>query len=273
MSEAVVQTRAKSSALVELKGIEKSFSGRWILRGVDLTLAPGEIVTILGGSGTGKSVLLKHIIGLLRPDRGRVFIEGRDMTDIAEPEWVQVRKSFGYVFQGAALFDSLSVLENVAYPMREHLNPSESEVKQRVAACLAAVGLSGVEAQMPAELSGGMRKRVGVARAIAMEPDVLLYDEPTTGLDPGNSRRIGDLVLSLRERLGAGSVIVTHDLDLCEAVSDRVVLLADGRFVVEGTPAEIRSSHDPAVREFLEGSDGDGLRAGHHPAIEGGTDQ
>ena len=117
------------------------------------------------------------------------------------------------------------------------------------------------------------RKRVGVARAIAMEPDVLLYDEPTTGLDPGNSRRIGDLVLSLRERLGAGSVIVTHDLDLCEAVSDRVVLLAEGRFVVEGTPAEIRSSQDPAVREFLEGSDGDGPRAGHHPAIEGGTDQ
>ena len=272
MSAAAASSNPVSEARVALRGIEKGFGGRAVLRGVDLTVAPGKITTILGGSGTGKSVLLKHIIGLLRPDRGRVFVAGQDVTEFTEAEWVGVRKGFGYVFQGAALFDSLSVLENVAYPMREHQDPSEAEVRRRVADCLEAVGLSGIEAQMPAELSGGMRKRVGVARAIAMEPDVLLYDEPTTGLDPGNSRRIAELVLSVRARLGAASVIVTHDLTLCEAVSDHVTLLAEGRFAVEGTLAEIQSSSDPAVREFLEGDRGDGPTQGRRPSAEGGTD-
>ncbi|MFP8874978.1 MAG: ABC transporter ATP-binding protein [Myxococcota bacterium] len=272
MSAAATNADLVNDARIALRGIEKGFGGRPVLRGVDLTVAPGKIVTILGGSGTGKSVLLKHMIGLLRPDRGRVFVAGRDVTELGEAEWVEVRKGFGYVFQGSALFDSLSVLENVAYPMREHQDSSEPEVKRRVADCLEAVGLSGIEAQMPAELSGGMRKRVAVARAIAMEPDVLLYDEPTTGLDPGNSRRIGELVLSVRARLGAASVIVTHDLALCETVSDHVALLAEGRFAVEGTPAEIRSSSDPAVREFLEGHGGDGPRPGHRSGTEGGID-
>lgn len=253
MSAPAFHSPPAENCRVELRGIQKSFAGRVVLRDIDLRLVPGEIVTILGGSGTGKSVLLKHLIGLLRPDRGQVLVEGRDVTGISEAEWVEVRKAFGYVFQGAALFDSLSVFENVAYPLREHQYASGEELERRVSDCLEAVGLSGVEAQMPAELSGGMRKRVGVARAIAMEPDVILYDEPTTGLDPGNSRRIGELVLRLRKRLGAASVIVTHDLALCDAVSDRVALLADGRFVIECAPEELRSSSDSAVREFLEG--------------------
>ncbi len=240
-------------AALALSGVWKSFGGLEVLRGIDLQVAPGEIVTILGGSGSGKSVTLKHMIGLLRPDRGRVFVDGEDVTLYSERAWVEVRRRFGYVFQGAALFDSLSVAENIAFPLREHLKWSEREVRERVRECLAAVALPGIEQKMPAELSGGMRKRVGVARAIALEPSVILYDEPTTGLDPANSRRIGQLILALRKRLRATSVVVTHDLEVCFSVSDRIVLLKDGQLVVEGTPEEIRASSHPDVREFVGG--------------------
>jgi phospholipid/cholesterol/gamma-HCH transport system ATP-binding protein len=238
---------------VELSGLEKAFGSNRVLRGIDLRVERGEIFTLLGGSGTGKSVLLKHVIGLLSPDAGRVIVDGRDVTALSDREWVEVRKRFGYVFQGAALFDSLSVLENVAYPLREHLKLTRAELERRVAVCLEAVGLSGIEALRPAELSGGMRKRVGVARAIALEPDAILYDEPTTGLDPANSKRIGQLIASLRERLQVTSMIVTHELDLCFAISDRVGLLAEGRLVANGRAQEIRSSEDTLVRAFLEG--------------------
>ena len=242
-----------AAAAIELRGIWKSFGSNTVLRGVDLKVRPGEIVTILGGSGSGKSVCLKHVIGLLRPDSGQVFVGGDDVTAYSERAWVEVRKQFGYVFQGAALFDSLSVAENIAYPLREHLKWREAEIAARVAECLAAVALPGTEELMPAELSGGMRKRIGVARAIALEPSVILYDEPTTGLDPANSRRIGQLILALRRRLGATAVVVTHDLEICFTVSDRIVLLKGGNFVVEGTPDEIRASSHPDVLEFLEG--------------------
>lgn len=247
------QSNPQPSAAVALRGIWKAFGRLEVLRGIDLEVAPGEILTILGGSGSGKSVTLKHMIGLLRPDRGSVFVDGDDVTFHSERAWVDVRKRFGYVFQGAALFDSLSVAENIAYPLREHLKWSEQEIGARVRECLAAVALPGVEEKMPAELSGGMRKRVGVARAIALEPSVILYDEPTTGLDPANSRRIGQLILSLRKRLRATSVVVTHDLEICFTVSDRIVLLKDGEFVAAGTKDEIRASSHPDVREFLEG--------------------
>jgi len=240
-------------AALALSGVWKSFGGLEVLRGSDLQVAPGDIVTILGGSGSGKSVTLKHMIGLLRPDRGRVFVDGEDVTLYSERAWVEVRRRFGYVFQGAALFDSLSVAENIAFPLREHLKWSEREVRERVRECLAAVALPGIEQKMPAELSGGMRKRVGVARAIALEPSVILYDEPTTGLDPANARRIGQLILALRKRLRATSVVVTHDLEVCFSVSDRIVLLKDGQLVVEGTPEEIRASSHPDVREFVGG--------------------
>ncbi len=242
-----------ASPILALHEVEKSFGSNHVLRGIDLQIAPGEIITLLGGSGTGKSVLLKHMIGLLRADRGAVWVDGRDVTRLGERDWVELRRRFGYVFQGGALFDSLSVLENVAYPLREHLSMPEAELLERVAWALESVGLAGIEAMMPAELSGGMRKRVAVARAISLEPDVILYDEPTTGLDPANSRRIGELIVSLRDRLGVTSVVVTHELDLCFAISDRVALLKDGRLVACDDAERIRTSTDPAVRAFLAG--------------------
>ena len=244
---------AAAPPFLELRDVHKSFGPKAVLRGIDLAIRTGEIFTLLGGSGTGKSVMLKHMIGLLRPDRGRVIVAGRDTTPLREREWVALRKRIGFVFQGSALFDSLSVFENVAYALREHLRLRPAELAGRVAACLESVGLAGIEALMPAELSGGMRKRVAVARAIALEPDAILYDEPTTGLDPTNSRRIGELIVDLRDRLGVTSVIVTHELELCFAISDRIGLLAEGRLVETGAPAELRASPRAEVQEFLRG--------------------
>ncbi|MEE9607553.1 MAG: ABC transporter ATP-binding protein [Myxococcota bacterium] len=249
MSQAV----PASETLVELRNVWKAFRGEQVLRGVDLAIRNGETFTILGGSGTGKSVCLKHMIGLLKPDSGQVFAFGREITDLSEERLVDVRKAFSMVFQSAALFDSLSVYENVAYPLREHLDGSEAQISERVRTCLEAVGMPGAEPLMPAELSGGMRKRVGVARAIALEPRVILYDEPTTGLDPANQRRIGELIRSLQQRLRVTSVVVTHELELCFAVSDRVALLKGGRITAEGTAEEMRESTHPDVRAFLAG--------------------
>ena len=241
------------SCAVEMQGVEKSFRGTPVLRGVDLSIGRGETFTILGGSGTGKSVCLKHMIGLLRPDAGRIFVEGREIGNLSEDELIDVRIQVSMVFQGAALFDSLSVFENIAYPLREHREWGDARIEERVSACLEAVGLAGSEALMPAELSGGMRKRVGVARGIALEPRTILYDEPTTGLDPANQRRIGELIRSLQQRLGMTSVIVTHELELCFAISDRVGLIKNGRIVATGSAAEMRSSDHPDVRAFLAG--------------------
>jgi phospholipid/cholesterol/gamma-HCH transport system ATP-binding protein len=246
-----------SAPAIEFRGVVKAFRGRAVLRGVDLRIAEGETFTILGGSGSGKSVCLKHMIGLLHPDAGRILVHERDVTDLPEAEWVALRREFGMVFQSAALFDSLSVYENVAYPLREHLDWEEDRVSERVAHCLASVGLAGVEAQLPAELSGGMRKRVGVARAIALEPRIVLYDEPTTGLDPANARRIGELIRSLQQRLRVTSVVVTHDLALCFAVSDHVALLQGGLIAASGRAAEMRQADHPALRAFVEGDDAD----------------
>jgi len=244
---------APEPPFIVLEGVEKHFGSNRVLQGIDLEVHRGEIFTLLGGSGTGKSVLLKHIVGLLRPDAGRIRIEGRDVSGLREPEWVELRKRIAYVFQGAALFDSLAVLENVAYGLREHLALSRAELERRVAECLESVGLQGIERRMPAELSGGMRKRVGVARAIALEPEAILYDEPTTGLDPANAKRIAQLIAALRRRLAVTSVVVTHDLELCFAISDRVGLLGRGRLLAVGTPEQIRDSKLPEVREFLAG--------------------
>jgi phospholipid/cholesterol/gamma-HCH transport system ATP-binding protein len=236
---------------VEFRGVRKAFRDKAVLRGLDLRAAGGETFTILGGSGSGKSVCLKHMIGLLRCDAGQVFVAGREVSRLAERDWVPLRRDFGMVFQGAALFDSLSVYENVAYPIREHMDWSEERVRERVRHCLEGVGLAGSEALLPAELSGGMKKRVGVARAIALEPRIVLYDEPTTGLDPANSRRIGQLISTLQAELRATSVVVTHDLALCFEISDRVALLRDGRLAVEGSVDEVRAHAE--LRAFLEG--------------------
>jgi phospholipid/cholesterol/gamma-HCH transport system ATP-binding protein len=242
-----------AATAVRFRDVHKGFREQAVLRGVDLAIERGETFTILGGSGSGKSVCLKHMIGLLQPDAGRVEVLGTDVTALKEQAWVAIRRRCGMVFQGAALFDSLSVYENVAYPLRQHLDLTEERLRERVAACLEAVGLPGVEAMLPAELSGGMRKRVGVARAIALEPELILYDEPTTGLDPANSRRIGALIGELNRRLRVTSVVVTHDLELCFAVSDRLALLKGGRIVASGTVEAMRASTHPDVRAYFEG--------------------
>jgi len=242
------------AAAIELREVHKAFRGQPVLRGVSLRASEGQTFTILGGSGSGKSVCLKHMIGLLKPDAGRVFALGRDITDLPERELVPVRRDVSMIFQSAALFDSLSVQENVAYGLREHRDWSEPQIAARVSACLEAVGLPGAERLMPAELSGGMRKRVGVARGIALEPRVILYDEPTTGLDPANQRRIGELIRSLQTRLRITSVVVTHELEVCFAISDRVAFLRRGRIAAEGTAEEMRRSDDPHVRAFLAGA-------------------
>jgi phospholipid/cholesterol/gamma-HCH transport system ATP-binding protein len=252
---------------VEFRGVRKAFRDKAVLRGLDLSIAGGTTYAILGGSGSGKSVCLKHMIGLLRCDAGRISVFGRDVTRLPERDWVELRRDFGMVFQGAALFDSLSVYENVAYPIREHLDWDEGRVRERVRECLAGVGLAGVEPLLPAELSGGMRKRVAVARAIALRPRIVLYDEPTTGLDPANSRRIGQLIRSLQRELHATSVVVTHDLALCFAVSDRIALLKDGRLAVEGPPDELREHAE--LRTFLEGDEAP-PRAASARSAEGG---
>ncbi|MGY8803576.1 MAG: ABC transporter ATP-binding protein [bacterium] len=254
--DTTTQSPAQSTVLpdapfVELKGIHKSFGATKVLDGVNLSASRGKVLTILGGSGSGKSVMLKHMIGLLRPDEGRVLIEGQDVTTYGEREWFDVRKRIGYVFQGAALFDSLSVYENIAYPLREHLDWKEDEIEERVATCLASIGLEDVGAKMPSELSGGMRKRVGVARAIALHPQAVFYDEPTTGLDPANSRRIGELIKQLQRDLSVTSVVVTHDIELCLAVSERVVLLDRGKIQLDGSLEEFRTSTSPELQALL----------------------
>lgn len=242
-----------SDAAIELRDVHRAFRGTPVLRGVDLAIPEGSTFTILGGSGQGKSVILKHVIGLLKPDAGRIRVYGRDITDLSEDELIEVRAEVSMIFQSAALFDSLTVYENVAYPLREHRPWSEERIAARVAECLESVGLVGSGSLMPAELSGGMRKRVGVARGIALEPRAILYDEPTTGLDPANQRRIGELIRSLQQRLRITSVIVTHELELCFSISDRVALLKGGRIVATGTAESMRQSELPAVRAFLEG--------------------
>ena len=240
--------------VIALEDVHKAFGHHQVLRGIDLRIRAGETFTILGGSGSGKSVCLKHMIGLLRPDRGRVVVLGHDVGHCPDRELIGLRTEVSMVFQSAALFDSLTVYENVAYPLREHRREwSEEQIAERVARSLESVGLAGVEPKLPSELSGGMRKRVGVARGIALEPKVILYDEPTTGLDPANQRRIGELISRLQAELGVTSVVVTHELELCFAISDRVALLREGRIEAEGSAEAMQHSEHPAVRAFLDG--------------------
>ena len=239
--------------MIQLRGVSKRLGSKQVLDGLDLEIPTGITTVILGRSGSGKSVLLKHIIGLMKPDEGSIEIEGEDIAHMDEAELNRVRKRFGMLFQGAALFDSLTVGENVALPMREHLKLPEAEIRRRVAERLSWVGLQGVEDMKPASLSGGMKKRVGLARAVAIDPAYILYDEPTTGLDPIMSDVINELIRSIQKRMGVTSVVVTHDLHSAWKVGDRLALLHEGRVQFTGTPAEAQATNDLLVRQFIEG--------------------
>jgi len=244
----------EKGALVSYRGIWKSFGKKKIYEGLDLSVRQGEILTIIGGSGTGKSVMLKMLIGLLRPDHGHVWFDGQDVTELSEKELLPVRKRVAMVFQASALFDSLSVGENVAYGLREHLQLSEEELKNRVAERLEMVGLPGIENMAPVDLSGGMRKRVALARAIATDPDVVLYDEPTTGLDPITTTRINQLIKGLAEKLKLTSIQVTHDMPSAFAISDRIAMLSRRRIIAVGTVDEIQASPLEEVQDFIQGN-------------------
>jgi phospholipid/cholesterol/gamma-HCH transport system ATP-binding protein len=240
--------------MIKIRGLKKRLGGKQVLDGVDLDIPTGCTMVILGRSGTGKSVLLKHIIGLMQPDSGTIEVDGAEITGMATRELNEVRKRFGMLFQSAALFDSLTVGENVALQLREHTPLDAGEIARRVHERLDWVGMSGIEDMKPASLSGGMRKRVGLARAIAMDPAYILYDEPTTGLDPIMSDVINRLIRSLQARIGVTSVVVTHDLRSAWHVGDRLALLHEGRVVFTGTPLEARATGNALVKQFIEGT-------------------
>jgi phospholipid/cholesterol/gamma-HCH transport system ATP-binding protein len=239
--------------MIEVRQLNKSFGGQPVLAGVDLRIETGESAVIIGRSGGGKSVLLKHLIGLLQPNSGEVFVDGERITRMNERQLLRIRRKFGMVFQGAALFDSMTVAENVAFGLRRHEHLTEAEVASRVAATLDMVDLPGTQRKKPAELSGGMRKRVGLARAIIYEPQIVLYDEPTTGLDPIVSDSIDQLIIRVRDQLKVTSVVVTHDMRSARRVGNHVFLLHNKRVYAHGPPLEFFASRDPIVRQFIDG--------------------
>ncbi|HUP65835.1 MAG TPA: ATP-binding cassette domain-containing protein [Thermoanaerobaculia bacterium] len=239
---------------IEFKDIHKAYGKKQVLRGADLQVQRGEVLVILGGSGSGKSVTLRHILGLERPDQGRVLVEGEDITDLAEEELYPVRMKFGMLFQGGALFDSITVAENVAYPMVEHTDVRGSELNDRVQGVLSLVDLPQAGPLMPVDLSGGMRKRVGLARAVILGPQVILYDEPTTGLDPVTAQRINELIVDLQSKLKVTSIVVTHDIQSAFFVGDRIAFLENGVFEWVGTMEEARRSTNESLIEFLRTS-------------------
>jgi phospholipid/cholesterol/gamma-HCH transport system ATP-binding protein len=242
------------AAIIEVVDVEKAFEAVPVLQGVSLALEKGETLVVMGGSGSGKTVLLRLIAGLFRPDAGQIRVFGQNIEDLSEEELLPIRRRMGYVFQGAALFDSLSVYENVGYPLREHTRLREDEIRRRVVHFLSLVGLGPeILGQLPAELSGGMRKRVGIARALVGEPEVMLFDEPTAGLDPTNSKMVAELIIRMGEGICDSSIVVTHDLELTKAVADRVAVLIHGRFATVGALREVLDSRDEAVQAFLAG--------------------
>lgn len=241
--------------VIRFERVKKAFGPKVIYNGLDLSIRRGETVTVLGPSGSGKSVMLKMLIGLLEADEGRILFQGKDVVGMPDEERYAVRRKVAYLFQGAALFDSFSVGENVAYGLREQNwnTMSEDEITRRVNHSLTMVGLPGIENMRPSDLSGGMKKRVGLARTLALQPEVVLYDEPTTGLDPINTARINHLIVNIRKALGLTSIVVTHDMGTAFQVSDRLMILGRGRVLLEGTPDDFRRTQDPYVRDFIDG--------------------
>lgn len=248
--------------MIEIINLSKSFNDHKVLDDLNLTINSGETTVIIGRSGCGKSVLLKHIIGIMKPDSGQILINGKDVARMDEKELSGLRMKFGMLFQGAALFDSLSVMENIAFGMIEHTNASKAEILKRTKECLALVGLKDIEDKKPAELSGGMRKRVGLARAICIKPEMILYDEPTTGVDPIMGDAINDLIIELHNKLKVTSIAVTHDMTSAYKIADRIAMLYNGKIIAVGAPDEIKGTKDPIVRQFVTG-------AGKGPITEG----
>ena len=244
---------AGDGPLIRLEGVTKRFGDHTVFQGLTLGFRRGETTVVLGTSGVGKSVMLKLILGLLPPDAGRIFVDHTEITGLGERAMISIRQRFGMVFQGAALFDFLTVYENVAFAIREHKDWPEERIRKTVAAKLATVGLEGTEDLLPEELSGGMRKRVGLARAIAIDPEVILYDEPTTGLDPVTADTINSLIVRCQQELETTSIVVTHDMASAYKVGDRLVMLDEGRLIADGTPEEIRSHSDVRVQRFIHG--------------------
>ncbi len=239
---------------IAIQGVSKSFSGRRVLEALDFVIEKGETVVIIGRSGEGKSVLLKHIVRLLEPESGQIWADGVEVTSLDKPALFELRKRFGMLFQGAALFDSMTIAENLGLGLKEHTSMTPAEIRARACECLEMVGLADVEDKLPSALSGGMKKRAGLARAIVMRPDTILYDEPTTGLDPITADAINDLILKLQRELKVTSVVVTHDMASAFKIADRIAMLSHGKIIFADTVANIRATQHPAVRQFIEGS-------------------
>jgi len=239
--------------IVEFRNVHKTFDSKDVHTGVNLSIKKGDNITVLGGSGSGKTVLLKELNGLIKPDKGEVIIDNEDIVPMDEHELVHVRKKIGMLFQGSALFDSLTVAENIAYPIRESNNNPEEEIEKVVSKNLDLVGLPGIEEKLPSDLSGGMKKRVGLARALAMNPEILLYDEPTTGLDPPNISRINQLIRCMQEQFGITGVIITHDVKSAFEISDRIAFLHEGKIIFEGTVEEAQNSNLEVLDDFIRG--------------------
>lgn len=247
------ERKPETDSAIVLKGLTKTFDERNVLDGLDLTIPPGQSIVVLGKSGTGKSVLLKHIIGLMRPDSGTIEIGGQDLWAMTDRERDHLRQKFGMSFQEGALFDSMTVGENIAFPLRRSTKKSKKEIQERVAECLEMVRLPGVEGKRPSELSGGMRRRVGFARAIALSPQIILFDEPTTGLDPITTDVIVKVITELKSRLHPTMVTITHDLKAAFEIADRVALLDQGKIQIDLPPKEFEASTDPRVVAFVKG--------------------
>jgi len=241
-----------SDSFISLSGVHKSFGPQHILKGVDLEVEKGETLVIIGGSGTGKSVTMKLIIGLYPPDEGIVRFDGKSWSERSNKNSDKERQRFGYVFQGGALFDSLNIKENIAFPIREHTKKKEPEIDEIVKNCLESVGLENIEHKFPAQISGGMQKRVSLARALSLNPEVLLYDEPTTGLDPINSQKINELIVKTKNKHDVTSIVVTHDMQSALYVADKIVMLYKGYLIFKGSPSQLLASDVPEVKTFIE---------------------
>jgi phospholipid/cholesterol/gamma-HCH transport system ATP-binding protein len=255
-SEKTAAARPHGEVLVRFDAVHKSFGPKVIYNGLSLEIRRGETITVMGPSGSGKSVMLKMLIGLLHADAGEILFDGRDNMTMSDREMTDVRRRIAYLFQGAALFDSLDVGENVAYGLREQFwdKMTGEEIDARVAQSLELVGLPGIQTMRPSDLSGGMKKRVGLARTLALQPEVILYDEPTTGLDPINTARINHLIKGLKAALNVTSIVVTHDMGSAFEISDRMAMVYRGEIILAGTPADFKASRDPRVKDFITGT-------------------